>query len=60
MKIAATTIVLVSIALAIQPGYSSDTAAMTGDADAGKQVFKWICAPTVPTEAKYLPGSCRG
>ena len=40
--------------------YSSATAAMAGDADAGKQVYKWICAPTVAAEAKYLPGSCRG
>jgi type IV pilus assembly protein PilA len=40
--------------------YSTDTAVMAGDADAGKAVYKWICAPTVATEAKYLPGSCRG
>ena len=61
------------ITVSVQPGsipgvttgvvltpYSSDTAAMTGDADAGKQVFKWVCAPTDTTQAKYLPGSCRG
>ena len=40
--------------------YSTDTAVMAGDADAGKAVFKWICAPTVAAEAKFLPGSCRG
>jgi type IV pilus assembly protein PilA len=40
--------------------YSTDAAVMAGDADAGKAVFKWICAPTVAAEAKYLPGSCRG
>jgi type IV pilus assembly protein PilA len=40
--------------------YSNDTTVMAGDADAGKAVFKWICAPTVAAEAKFLPGSCRG
>jgi type IV pilus assembly protein PilA len=40
--------------------FVSDTVAMAGDADAGKSVFKWVCAPTVSTEAKFLPGSCRG
>jgi type IV pilus assembly protein PilA len=40
--------------------YSSDTAVMAGDTDAGKAVFKWVCAPTVAAEAKFLPGSCRG
>jgi len=39
--------------------FSSDTAVMT-TADAGRAVFKWICAPTVAAEAKFLPGSCRG
>jgi type IV pilus assembly protein PilA len=39
--------------------YSDDTTVMAGDADAGKAVFKWICAPgTAPS--KFLPGSCRG
>jgi type IV pilus assembly protein PilA len=27
---------------------------------AGSQIGKWRCAPTVPAEAKFLPGSCRG
>ena len=27
---------------------------------AGGVVAKWVCAPTVATEAKFLPGSCRG
>ena len=27
---------------------------------AGQTVAKWICSPTVSTEAKFLPGSCRG
>jgi type IV pilus assembly protein PilA len=40
--------------------YVNDTTVMAGDADAGKAVFKWICAPTVAAEAKFLPGSCRG
>ena len=40
--------------------YSSDTAVMVGDADAGKAIYKWVCAPSVNTEAKFLPGSCRG
>ncbi|MBA4175844.1 MAG: pilin [Leptothrix sp. (in: Bacteria)] len=40
--------------------YSNDTTAMAGDADAGKAVFKWICAPGTPAQAKFLPGSCRG
>ena len=39
--------------------YSTDTAAMVGDADAGKSVYKWVCAPGTMT-AKFLPGSCRG
>ena len=39
--------------------YSTDTAAMVGDADAGKSVYKWVCAPGSMT-AKFLPGSCRG
>ena len=39
--------------------YSSDTVAMKGDADAGKAIFKWVCAPGTMT-AKFLPGSCRG
>ena len=40
--------------------YRDDTNVMAGDADVGKAVFKWICAPTVAAEAKFLPGSCRG
>ena len=40
--------------------YSDDTTVMAGDADAGKAVYKWVCAPTVAAEAKFLPGSCRG
>ena len=39
--------------------YATDTAAMVGDADAGKSVYKWVCAPGTMT-AKFLPGSCRG
>ena len=39
--------------------YASDTVAMA-TTDAGKAVYKWVCAPTVAAEAKYLPGSCRG
>jgi type IV pilus assembly protein PilA len=27
---------------------------------AGTTVMRWVCAPTVATEAKFLPGSCRG
>ena len=40
--------------------YKNDTTAMVGDADAGSPIYKWICAPTVAAEAKFLPGSCRG
>jgi type IV pilus assembly protein PilA len=40
--------------------YKTDTTVMAGDADAGNPIFKWICAPTVAAEAKFLPGSCRG
>ena len=42
--------------------YSTATAAMTGTADAGKQVFKWTCGPSSanPMPTTYLPGSCRG
>jgi type IV pilus assembly protein PilA len=40
--------------------YRDDTTVMGGDTDAGKAVYKWICAPTVAAEAKFLPGSCRG
>src|SRR5204863_390541 len=40
--------------------YSSDTAVMAGAGDAGKSVYKWVCAPTDTTQAKFLPGSCRG
>lgn len=39
--------------------YSNDTTAMAGDADAGKAVFKWVCAPGTMA-SKFLPGSCRG
>ena len=27
---------------------------------AGGNIGKWLCGPTVTTEAKFLPGSCRG
>jgi type IV pilus assembly protein PilA len=27
---------------------------------AGTSIQRWVCSPTVSTEAKYLPGSCRG
>ncbi|HEX6364152.1 MAG TPA: pilin [Albitalea sp.] len=40
--------------------YVSDTTAMGGASDAGKTVFKWICAPGTAAQAKFLPGSCRG
>ena len=40
--------------------YSNDTTVMAGDADAGKAVYKWVCAPTVASEANFLPGSCPG
>ena len=39
--------------------YSNDTTAMAGDTDAGKSIYKWVCAPVTMT-AKFLPGSCRG
>jgi type IV pilus assembly protein PilA len=40
--------------------YKNDTTAMAGTADTGTAVFKWVCAPTDMTQAKFLPGSCRG
>jgi len=40
--------------------YSNDTTAMAGATDAGKSVYKWVCAPSDATQAKFLPGSCRG
>ncbi|MDP2007215.1 MAG: pilin [Rubrivivax sp.] len=40
--------------------YSNDTTAMAGDADAGKAIYKWVCAPGTAAQAKFLPGSCRG
>ncbi|MDH3459910.1 MAG: pilin [Burkholderiaceae bacterium] len=39
--------------------YSDDATVMAGDADTGKSVYKWICAPGTMA-AKFLPGSCRG
>ena len=39
--------------------YSNATTAMAGNADAGKAIYKWVCAPGTMT-AKFLPGSCRG
>ena len=39
--------------------YSSNTAVMAGNTDAGKSIYKWVCGPGNMT-AKYLPGSCRG
>ena len=39
--------------------YSNDTTVMLAT-DVGKTVYKWVCAPTVSAEAKFLPGSCRG
>ena len=39
--------------------YISNTVAMKGDVDAGKAIFKWVCAPGSMTP-KFLPGSCRG
>ena len=30
------------------------------DADIGKAIASWKCEPTVSTEAKFLPSSCRG
>ena len=39
--------------------YSNDTTAMAGSADAGKAIYKWVCAPGTMTP-KFLPGSCRG
>ena len=39
--------------------YSSDTAVMAGNTDAGKSVYKWVCAPGTMA-SKFLPGSCRG
>ncbi len=42
--------------------YSTDTAVMVADTDAGKAVYKWVCGPgsTAPMLTKFLPGSCRG
>ena len=42
--------------------YSTDTAVMIANTDAGKAVFKWVCGPaaTGGVPAKFLPGSCRG
>ena len=39
--------------------YSNATTAMAGNGDAGKSIYKWVCAPGTMTP-KYLPGSCRG
>ena len=39
--------------------YKTETAAMLAS-DVGVAVFKWTCGPTVPAEAMFLPGSCRG
>src|SRR5205085_1189572 len=49
ITVASTGIPGVTTGVTLTP-YSTDTAAMTGAADAGKSVFKWICAPTVSTE----------
>ena len=38
--------------------YVNDTTPMAAT-DAGKTVFKWVCAPGTMA-AKFLPGSCRG
>src|SRR5256885_15582323 len=40
--------------------YLDDTTPMNGDADAGKPIHHWVCAPTDNTQARFLPGSCRG
>ena len=41
--------------------YKTDSDEIT-NADVGKTVYKWVCAPAAndPIPAKYLPGSCRG
>ncbi len=49
----------VSTGVVLTP-YATDTVPMAGDNDAGKAIYKWVCAPTDNTQAKFLPGSCRG
>jgi type IV pilus assembly protein PilA len=39
--------------------YKDATTAMSST-DYGLSVYKWVCAPSVAAEAKFLPGSCRG
>lgn len=49
----------VTTGVRLTPCSNADTAACV-QPTAGQTVAKWICAPTVPAEAKFLPGSCRG
>ena len=49
----------VTTGVRLSPMKSDGTTAMTA-ADIGTAVGAWKCEPTVATEAKYLPSSCRG
>ena len=49
----------VSTGVTLTPCANADTGACVAPT-AGQTVAKWVCAPTDTTQAKYLPGSCRG
>ena len=50
----------VTTGVTLQPCANADTGACTALTAGVTQIGKWICSPTVPTEAKFLPSTCRG
>jgi type IV pilus assembly protein PilA len=50
----------VTTGITLTPCSNANAAACTPLADGVTQIGKWVCAPTVAAEAKFLPSTCRG
>jgi type IV pilus assembly protein PilA len=60
ITVASQNIAGVTTGITLQPCVNADALACVALTNPPTRIGKWVCTPTVATEARFLPSSCRG